>query len=629
MRRYCTQNVWTYLLIAAISVFISCDDSLHDNMPAVSEGVEVGIYAGGVRTRTEMLPDGLSAVWASDDIISVWAKNSGGALKLNNQKFHSYGLDGSSGYFTSTLASPMEEGTYTYYCSYPAPASVNGMRATFTLPAIQDGKASGGADIMISDPVTAPALNATNVEGSDYNKVSFNMNRMTHHFRFWIPKGENHLGEDIQRIDITMPYNIAGNFIANLDSPKTWSDLGNGTKTITLNLAEPLSESDYDLSTGIADFAYAVIYPDPDRVYGDSDYMEITVYGNSSKSTLDPISLSGRTFRAGHSTPVRLLPKSPDIYCSINVKTGLNNIGEPLWAIKISSDGKEIFRYDNTSGTYHYIDYTKEYHGTSGKTQFDAVVNAVASGKAMLNFETNHASVDIPMTADMMVREGNSAVLNLGDVPYLLYEDFSTATAKVSADAYNASTDSDTVLDGYLLNDALATDGWNASRFGLIAEDCIRINCRFEGWAATFARYCGRLDTPALKWLKPNTTATVVVEFDKAFSIPVGYNMNDSAIAKAKYHVGYHTKSESVSIKGVNSNNISGNSTIVYTSGLYASENVGNMSNHKVEIGSAGNTTRIVFYVDTDRTKPDKTAWLGNNSCYYLYLDNIKVYIKN
>ena len=130
-----------------------------------------------------------------------------------------------------------------------------------------------------------------------------------------------------------------------------------------------------------------------------------------------------------------------------------------------------------------------------------------------------------------------------------------------------------------------------------------------------------------MKYLKPGATVDVALEFDRAFFVPTGYNMDDSANKHARYKIGYHTKSEDSAISGVNSNSIDGNATIVKTSGLYASENVGNMTHETLEISNVGNSTRIVFYVDTDRTKPDKTAFLGNNSCYYLYLDNIKVYI--
>ena len=101
--------------------------------------------------------------------------------------------------------------------------------------------------------------------------------------------------------------------------------------------------------------------------------------------------------------------------------------------------------------------------------------------------------------------------------------------------------------------------------------------------------------------------------------------------AKAKYYVGHHTKSESntlgaIGIGSTSESSITGDSNIVFTSGLHASENVGNMSHHSVTIPSATNATRAVFYVNTTETK---VVFLGMNSCYYLYLDNIKVYIKN
>ena len=35
--------------------------------------------------------------------------------------------------------SDLEAGDYTYYAAYPAPESVDGTRATYTLPAVQDG----------------------------------------------------------------------------------------------------------------------------------------------------------------------------------------------------------------------------------------------------------------------------------------------------------------------------------------------------------------------------------------------------------------------------------------------------------------------------------------------------------
>lgn len=623
MRFNLTRKVLDFLVLGVL-LLISCQNEDMQIIVPEDQPHTVGIYAGDVTTRTGMLEDGLSTVWVSGDKISLWAKNSSGSYTLANQEFTTYGIEGSLGFFTSELSSPMPSGEYTYYACYPNPKSVNDTKVTFAIPAVQDGKAGEGVDIMISDPVVGPALNSINND-QPYNDVSLVMNRMTHHLRFWIPKGENHLGEDIKKIEITMPENIVGTYYTDFTKPYEYKDLGSGSKTVTLELDEPLTESDFESGQ----FAYAVIYPSGTD-YTSADYMYITVYGNSGKSTLDPIPLQGRTFRAGHSTPVRLLPKAPSIYCSMKIRTGRNNIGEPLWNIKISADGNTLFNYANTTSAYHNIEYLQEYHGASGKESFDALVNAILNGKAVLNFETNNASVDIPMTAGMLDLNGNSGELYLGDVPYLLYEDFSDAKSYAMNDGYAASTNSDTGTTGYLLDGYLPNAGWNASRFGLIEGDCVRINCRYEGAVFAYRKYCGRLDTPAFKYIKPGKSVNVVIEYDKAFSIPAGYNLDTSG-AKAKYYVGHHTKSETstlgaIGIGNTSESNITGDSNIVFTSDVHASENVGNMSSHSVTIPSATNATRAVFYVNTTETK---VVFLGMNSCYYLYLDNIKVYIKS
>lgn len=621
MRRNWITDVRALLVYIMMILTCSCQMDMQDELQVTWKA---GIYAGGGHTRTQMQPDGLSAVWEEGDELALWARNSSGSYILSNQRFITYGTDYERGFFTTTLSGAMAQDTYTYFCCYPAPVSVNGTKATFSLPSVQDGKASDGADIMIATPVEHGPLTAV-PDPEDHSGLSLQMNRMMHQFRFYIPEGTNVIGEDIVKIDITMPDNIVGNVIADLSDPDGTVQLSGGSKTVSLELAEPIGESDF----ATAEFACVAVFPH-DAAYTESDYMNLTVYTNSGKSVLDPISLAGRSFLAGHSTPVRLLTKPAVEYCRLVVRTGRNYIGEALWNITITSGEQTLFRYANTAGTYENIVHVQEYTGADGKASYEALVNAVAAGTAMLNFETNHATVDIPMTADMLIRNGNQAELNLGDVPYLLYEDFSTALQGSEADEYSASTDSNTSTTGYLLNDYLSQTGWNASRFGILAGDCIRINCRYEGAVFAYRKYCGRLDTPALKRLKSGTSVNVVIEYDKAFYIPAGYNIDTSG-AKAKYYVGYHTKSEDSTLSGIgigstSESNITSNSTIVYTSGVYASENVGNMSSERVVIPSATSSTRVAFYVNTTETE---IAFLGMNSCYYLYLDNIRVYIGN
>lgn len=645
MRRSCKNNVFVCLTVAVLSVFISCESQLQDIVQPATQPIEVGIYAGGTQTRTQMLPDGLSAVWSSDDVISLFAKNSSGSFVLNNQKFTTYGLDGEQGYFTSTLSSPMQEGTYNYYCCYPAPiklAGDTGLRATFYLPDVQDGKAEGGVDIMVADPVTGPELNPVNVEDVEHNDVSFRMNRLTHHLRFWIPPGENKMGEPIKKIEITMPYKIAGDYYTNLDVPpsrysdpndinaKWYHDIGNGKPTMTLVLDEPLDESPYDNQQ----LAYAAIYPLTHQLYS-NDYMDLILYSDSGMSYVYGIPLGGRRYLPGHSTMVMLKPTAPAIYCSVKIRTGKNNVGEPLHSviIKSKSSGKELFRYNNTAGGFDYLEYTQEYKRASEKSTFDALVNAIKSGDAVLYYETANTLIDIPMTSDMMTLSGNSAVLELGDVPYLIFQNFDGAHPKTFNDDYKAGwVDNPNGMDGMLLNEFLSTPGWNASRFQIFEDYFMRISCMYEGAVMGYRKYCGRLDTPALKYLKQGSNATVVLEYDRAFYIPQGYNI-DTSEPKARYYIGHHTKAEGSPIKGVdiydNDNSIRNNATIIFDGDLptkrYGNEDLANMVHKVHEINGLTNQSRLVFYVSTDETGIE---FGGMNACYYLYLDNIKAYIK-
>ena len=76
-----------------------------------------------------------------------------------------------------------------------------------------------------------------------------------------------------------------------------------------------------------------------------------------------------------------------------------------------------------------YANYTNsvEAYGTDGKDAYDNIITSVQSGTAIYTYETEHALVTRPITADMMTYDGNRVVLDLGDVPYLLEEDFSNA----------------------------------------------------------------------------------------------------------------------------------------------------------------------------------------------------------
>ena len=589
--------------------------------PLSPEGpVEVGFYAGGDgSTRSVMNGDGLSASWSEGDRIAVWARNSSSSYILAKQAFGIYGFDGGRAFFSSVLSSEMPEDSYTYFASYPEPIAVNGTSVDFNLPSVQDGKVSGGADIMIAEPVSYGALKAL-PEIEDHSGMSMSMKHVLHQLRFWLPAGTNTLGEPVSEIVINMPFNVSGTVTADFSDPDSAVTLSGGSDEIRLRLAEPLAESEFPSPT----FACAAIAPHIEAA-ASSDSMRLTIYSHHYKSVLEPLSLSGRSFVGGHSTPVKLVSAATEAYYRLSFHVGANHIGEALWNISISQNGTRLYTWANTAGYYGDFSFEEELLGAEGKAAYDQVVAAIADGTAVLNFETAHASVDIPLQASCLTLDDNLASIELGEVPYLLEEDFSTAVPTAHDDDYTASSNSDRNVAGYLLDGYLPRNGWNAARFAIFEGDCIRINCRYQSGAWVVERWCGRLDTPAMSYLKPDASVTVVVEYDEAFYVPAGYNRDDSATAMACYRIGTHSNAESSKLDGCKSDNIASNASIVFTSERFASEDVSAMHSRTQEIASVGATTRIVFFADTGRT----TSVVAANAVYYLYLDNIRVYIKN
>lgn len=55
----------------------------------------------------------------------------------------------------------MPADTYTYYAVSPVPSESDGTQATYLIPDVQDGGFNGDWDVMVADPVKAPALRRT------------------------------------------------------------------------------------------------------------------------------------------------------------------------------------------------------------------------------------------------------------------------------------------------------------------------------------------------------------------------------------------------------------------------------------------------------------------------------------
>ena len=289
-----------YIIAAGLlCTFFSCQKGSVENTGTVGPRT-VGFCTGEAATRTVMNPDGLSSSWENGDRLAVWARNSAGEYTLNNTPFSVYGANGPRAFFTATIDSPMPEDRYTYFAAYPVPESVSGTTATFTIPSVQDGRVGGGADIMIATPALHGPLEEV-TDFSDYPRIGIKMEHILHQFRFYVPEGKDKLdGEPIEEIVLEFPKPVVGKVTADFTDPSISPELADGASSLTLKLSEPLVVS----SSSGKKYAMASIFP---ASFGASDSFNIKVYSTTKIGTTEPVNLGGRTFAAGHSTPVRLI----------------------------------------------------------------------------------------------------------------------------------------------------------------------------------------------------------------------------------------------------------------------------------------------------------------------------------
>ena len=499
-------RLFVFAISLAISLLVSC--TAKDTLPHPDAGpVTVGFRVGGEQTRTQINDDGRSTSWSKDDRIALWARNEASEFTLSAQPFDIYyrSVNNAEAYFTSTLPQAMAEGRYTYYAAYPLPESLDGTKATFTIPSIQDGRVGNGADIMVATPAEASQLGPLE-NGPD---LSLTMQHMLHVLRFYIPEGDNVLGEPVERIVITMPQQIAGRATADITDPGGGMTLAEGGNTVELNLTEPL-----DASTA-AEYAYACAAIFPSTQYGADDVMQVSLYSKNYAATVDDILLAGRTFAAGHVTPVPLKPTQTHDRPKMRFRIAANNLGEDIQKITLTAPDDmtwdlsvrvpEGFTYTNGDKDITISAPQGETVGT--QDHFDLVLYAKAdlqslAGKSVTaTYESQNAIVSGAVVIPADAAANGAATISL-NVPYLLQEDFSGVTG-YAPDWRNSTNPTAVWLNDYGLN------GWSGSRIALHNGQCAQVSVRHE----TVAQYPGRLDTPLLP-LKEGAAVKVRVTFN-------------------------------------------------------------------------------------------------------------------
>lgn len=584
-----------YIIAAGLlCTFSSCQKGAVENVGNVGRHT-IGFCTGEASTRTMMNPDGLTASWEKGDRIAVWAKNSSGEYTLNNTQFSVYGADGARAFFTATIDASMPEDRYTYFATYPVPESVSLTKATFTIPSIQDGKVSGGADIMIANPLLHGPLDEVQ-ELSDYTKLGMSMEHILHQFRLYLPEGEDKLGgEAIVKMVLTFPKPVAGKLVADFTDPEAAAEFSGEEKSITLKLSEPLVNS----TSSERKYAMAAFFPSS---FEASESINIKIYTETKIANAFPVNLEGRTFAAGHSTPVRLSFSDIQEYGRLRFTVSSNNLGENANAVRLTApqgctwgDGSTIYEYrpghEITTGETFEIPFENldTFRTFSGK---DVTVT----------FDTEH--VDATQTVRVPDLTGLSFAEISAGLPYLLYEDFSTVEAFSSYDTFGFSSAGSCNAVSFL-------NGWTGARAGAEAGKSIRVAARRE----SVANYDARVDSAPIIALKKESDIKVSFswgsnnEFYKLVGGDYGQNI----------YLGYVTSD--TAYKSGDKTGIFEDENKFFTkekTGTYASTpNAETMVIHSAPAG----LVRITW-----RTSVEYSG-KGNSTTCWLYLDNIKVQI--
>ena len=622
MKYNCTQILRAVIALSIIMPLSSCEAEFKAESP---QNVEVGFYVGDDKTRTSMLSDGLSTKWEADDELALWARNSEGDFILQNQIFKIYGSELSRGFFTSTLSSAMPDGEYTYYCCYPEPLSVEGTKVSFSVPSVQDGAVSGGADVMVATPVSYGPLKAL-PEIEDHSNMSMSMKHVLHQFRFYIPSDNEVIGDaKLDRILLSFPSGVAGKITLDVADKSVAPVLSEEVANLQINLAQKL---------GISVYACVAIAP---KQFADGDKLQIKAYSDELIAKFDPIDLCARNFLGGHSTPIRLNVKElAECAGVLSFTLNSNNLGENPIKITFTAPSGCNFG-DGGSDVYVYEPGREINLGESIKFKFEedeTAFMAFSGQNIAVTYESESAIVSETVTVPQITGRGKADVAI--NVPYLLFEDFSCVYKEGESYGNNSYSASETEQPGSSLDGCMSHKGWNAARYWTTGN-AIRINSRYQlvKIIMSFDSYhYGRLDTPPLSAIKSGKTVNLSVEFDAG-----GYTHSSSSIGLTDHYISIATHTNQGVVNGIptgkKSYNSSYSTTIADFGSTYDKFSIGSsfgendfgatFPTHTSSLPGVSSSTRICFYPSF--TVESSGSFKSGNVEYNVYIDNIKVKI--
>ena len=559
--------------------------------------VTVGISVASEGSRTIIDEDWVNVNWQACDELAVWAKNSSGAYTLDATKFGSSGAGRNAMVFTSELPSPMGDDTYVYTACYPYPSSVNGTAATFAIPSEQDGRLSGGADIMVSDAVQYGPLTPVSPD-QEYSGLRLNAHHLLHILKFYLPEGFDGLkGEAVKRIKVEMPSDITGELTVDMANTLSQPSLTKGSKTECIVVDGGLAISTADKRN----YACCSIFP---REYKAGDVMTVTLYSDNWTGRVDDIPLAGRNMQPGHATPVALRIHSTESHYTLRFTLAGNNLGEPVQKITFATDKGKFG--DGGAATYVWTPGGNIAVGDEVVFDYTVLSNFQALGGARISLTYDSEYVTSTQTITLPSLSGVNSYTARMTVPYLLWEDFSGVEGFSSHDEYTTSSTGNNY--SYTFRNL---PGWSGGRVGGKAGNCIRIAGRRESGAFIDAHYPARVESAPLPTIKKPVTVEVTFR----------YGTNEDGINKygQTFKVGYVTSAKTYA---------SGDTDGVYPYSLFTDVRTGSWDNKPSECKTtfeipAGSSDRISWKDD-----PKGKADFASNTTSWLYIDDVVVKVK-
>lgn len=551
-------------------------------------------------SRTAVDADG-KASWVEGDTFALWAENRTGGFNINGEEFQMmyYWHSLQSAVFTSN-ANSLAEGTYIYYAVSPMPNSISNRKATYTLPAVQQGDSFNGAyDIMVAEPVEAEALSADKV-----NNLALDFQHKMHTLKMTIPTGGNKLKAPVKQVVFTFPTNVVGTFTIEANAPQNAPVVSSGGKQLIVE-----TPNGFD----VGKTAWATILPA--NISGEVSYYAISTIG---QRTLERKFSLSKECLAGHITPLSLTIPEPIPPTIIRLPIGKNNLGEAVQTITIfDHNNKQIQKFTaNSSNTYDLVEY-----GLAEEGLFRTY-----SGKVFtVRFESKSAIVERQITLPTINKYVVNTLASI-EVPYLFFEDFSCI--HTAGESYGDDSDSDGEernQPGVLLDPYMSHTGWNAARFELGVGTCARINVRWQTVIGFTSTHRGRLDTPPLKNLKSGASVNVKIEFNSGCATNVSRDSKYGSLSVTT-HNNLSNPLNGVATGTAQSGNISEYGHVWWKQSMsdsYTTDSwTSSFPGHSTVANGVTNGTRICFYPDTSYNP----FTIGNEE-WWFYIDNIKVSI--